>query len=99
MKSARKCLASVTVLYLFGGILDPRVQRARGDWEPGASTAPGESDALSLRTQGQVQKQDSDPAGSKFSSGVSEAKSGGIREPPFLKHTFVFDPDSAELSA
>jgi outer membrane protein OmpA-like peptidoglycan-associated protein len=99
MKSARKCLALVTVPYLFGGVLDSRVPGARGDWELlGASRTPRQSDALFLRAQGQVPKQDPEPAGSKSSSGVSQAKSRGIREPPFLKHAFVFDPDSAELS-
>ena len=99
MRSARKCLASVTVLYLFGGILDPRVPRARGDWESGASTSPRQSDAMSLIAQGQVQKQDPEPTGSKSSSGVSKPKSDEIGKPPFLKHAFLFDPGSAKLGA
>jgi outer membrane protein OmpA-like peptidoglycan-associated protein len=90
----------VTVLYLLGGVLDSSVPEARGDWELlGASRAPGQSDTLSLRAQGQVQKQDPESAGSKSSSGVSQPKSGGIGKPPFLKHAVLFDPDGAELSA
>jgi outer membrane protein OmpA-like peptidoglycan-associated protein len=100
MGCARKCLALVTVLYLFGGVLDLRVPGARGGLKLlGASRTPGQSDALSPKAQGQVQKQDTEPAGPKSLSAVSQAKSGGIREPPFLRHSFLFDPDSAKLSA
>lgn len=89
MKSPGKCLVLLTVLYLLGGVLDSRVPGVRSDWALlGASIAPG-----------QVQKRDPEPTGSKPSSGISQPKSGGIREPPFLKHAFLFDPDSVELSA
>jgi len=99
MKSARRCLTLVTVLYFFGGALDSSVPTARGAWELlGASRVPGQSDALSPRVQGQVQKQDPEPSGSKSSSGVSQPKSSGIHKPPFLKYAFLFDPESAELS-
>jgi outer membrane protein OmpA-like peptidoglycan-associated protein len=99
MGCARKCLTLFTVLYLFGGVLDLRVPRARRGWELlGASRTPGQPDAQSLRAQGQVQKQDTEPAGPKSCSAVLRAESGGIREPPFLRHAFLFDPDCAKLS-
>ena len=63
------------------------------------SSSTGQSDAQSLRAQSQMLNQDPEPAASKSSSGASQPKSGGIRKPPFLKHAFLFDPDSAELSA
>lgn len=100
MRSARKCFALVTGLHLFGGVLHSGVPRARDDSQPlGALRAAGHSEVLSLRAQGQVQKQDPEPAGSKPESEISPAKSGGNRGPPFLKHAFLFDPDSTELSA
>jgi hypothetical protein len=99
-KSAGKVRVLVTALCLFGGVLDGRVASARGDWELlGTARVAGQSDAVSLRAQGQVQMQDRESAGSKPSSAVSQPKSGGVREAPFLKHALLFDPDSAELSA
>lgn len=92
MKSDGKCLALVTVLYLFGGVLN---STAQGVTE---SSSTGQSEAKSLRAQGAVQKQDPEPAGSTRSNPGSQPNSVGIREPSFLKHVLLFGPDSAELS-
>jgi outer membrane protein OmpA-like peptidoglycan-associated protein len=99
-KSAGKFRVLVTAVCLFGGVLDGRVARARGDWElMRQSRVAGQSDAVSLRDRDQVQMQDRKSAGSKPSNAVSQPKSGGVREAPFLKHALLFDPDSAGLSA
>lgn len=99
MKSPGKCLALVTVLYLLGGVLSSKAQGARRDREllQGIKST-GQSEAMSLRAQGEVQKEDPEPAGSRASNPGSQPNSVGIREPPFLKHALLFVPDSAELS-
>jgi outer membrane protein OmpA-like peptidoglycan-associated protein len=100
MKCARKCFALVAILHLFGGVLGSSVTGTRGDPEVLAvSRGSAQSDPTSVRAQDQVTKQDPKPADAKPPSGFSPLRLGGIREPPFLKHAFLFDPDSAELGA
>jgi outer membrane protein OmpA-like peptidoglycan-associated protein len=64
-----------------------------------ASKGSMQPDPTSVRAQDQVPRQDPKPADAKPTSGFSPPRLGGIREPSFLKHVLLFDPDSAELGA
>lgn len=99
MKSDGKCLALVAVLYLFGGVLNSTDHVPRRDQElPQGNQNAGQPRRMSLAAQGKAQEQGPEPAGSRASNPVSRPHSGGIRKPPFIKHAFLFDPDSAEPS-
>jgi outer membrane protein OmpA-like peptidoglycan-associated protein len=71
----------------------------RADQElPHGNQNAGQCESLSLRAQGEAEKQRPESAGSRPSSPVSQSNCIGVRAPPFLKRVLLFGPDSAEPS-